>query len=284
MNGMSMNKQPLISIIVVTKNSASTLGETLRSIKAQTYKNVEVIAIDGASTDNTVQVFKKYNDILGYLVSEPDKGVYDAMNKGIRAAKGDIIYFLNSNDSLYSNDVLQKVVYEFTRTKALIVYGDIYFQAPKDKKIVCTDYEGNRVFKYSHIKDARDMLNCGICHQVVFYNKKIFDNVGLYDLSYPIYADHDLNIRAWRFARKRVSYLPETIANFELGGLSTNAAYAEKQNKEHIAIARKYRKIELIPQVKRYYLLGILIWKITQFDKTRRYYLFGFLQVFKIRG
>ena len=237
-----MNKHPLVSIIVVTKNSATTLRKTLESIKAQTYKNVEVIAIDGASTDNTVAIFKKYKDILGYLVSEPDKGVYDAMNKGVKAAKGDIIYFLNSNDSFYNKDVLQKVIDEFIRTKALIVYGDIYFQAPKDKNIVCKDYEGNRVFRYNHIIDVNSMINYGICHQVVFYSKQIFDNVGLYDLNFPIYADHDFNIRAWKYANKRTSYISEVIANFELGGLSTNAAYAERQNKEHIAIAKKYCK------------------------------------------
>lgn len=277
-----MKKVPLISIIVVTKNSAATLQKTLESIKKQTYSNIEVIAIDGASEDKTVEIFKQYEPLLGYLVSEPDKGVYDAMNKGIEAAHGDIIYFLNSNDTFYSKDVCQKVVDRFNSSQALIVYGNIYFKNPENGDANCNCFEGESVYYYGHVKNAKKMFECGICHQVVFYHKKIFEKLGNYDLAYPIYADHEFNIRAWKYAGRRISYLNETIANFELGGLSTNKKFKERQEKDHVAIYKKH--IAFASKIKSFYFFSLLIWKVVSYSETSRHYLFGFIPVLKVRG
>ncbi len=277
-----MKHNPLISIIVVTKNSAVTLRKTLESIKSQTYQNIEVIAVDGGSNDDTVKIFQEYEALLGYLVSEPDKGVYDAMNKGIKAAHGDIIYFLNSNDSFYSDDVCQKVVDRFNETQPLIVFGDIFFLNPESGEDTSDYHEGNTVNYYGYAQNAKSVFRKGICHQVIFYHKKIFEKLGGYDLAYPIYADYEFNIRAWKFAGKKVSYLNEIIANFELGGLSTNRKYKDRQAKDHSAIYKKH--INLAHKIKSYYFCGLLIWRIISFNKTSRHYLFGFIPALKVRG
>lgn len=293
---MQENKQNmLISIIIVTKNSAQTLRKTLDSLKRQTYKHIEIIAVDGMSDDNTVEIFHEYSSLLGYFVSEPDKGIYDAMNKGIRNAHGDIIYFLNSNDFFYSDDVCAEVVKTFQEKNPLIVFGDIYFLSPSNKDIICTDYEGDKIHKYSGTENFMKLFLYGVCHQSVFYAKSLFESVGNYNLSFPIYADYDFNIRAWQFAKDRICYLDKVIAYFELGGISTNELYVEKQKNE-IALIRKNYSIDYkektedcnnhkektedynyLVDLRRYYLGPVQLLKVMEYSSLILYYVFGFI-------
>ncbi len=282
-------KLPLVTIITPTfnlikNNRVSSFNKCITSVQQQTYPNIEHIIIDGASTDGTVDLLKEYAQkrLITY-VSEPDSGIYDAMNKGVKLAHGKFLYFLNTDDSLFSEKIVSQVVKTFMKTKARIVYGNIYFTSPETENIQCKDYQGECIFKYAHIKNALDMLQHGICHQAVFYHREVFEAIGLYDVSYPIYADYDFNIRAWRFSQKKIAYLDKIIANFELGGLSTNAKYENEQKKEQQAIITKYRNIELMPKVKKFYFLGALIWKIRKFNNISKYYLFGFIPVWKIK-
>ena len=228
----------MISIITVTFNAASTLKETLDSIVAQTFNDYEIVAVDGGSTDGTVEIFKQYSRHIGTLISEPDKGVYDAMNKGVRHAKGDILFFLNAQDTLYAPDVLEKVNSMFyAPDKPYIVFGNIFFSnksnIPAEQlSIPCgvtRDYQNN------------GFNDPGICHQCIFYRKELFDILGGYDLSYKIYADFDFNIRAFTFAYNRYRHIPITIAAFDLGGISTRTdpAIVHQQHLENMTLRKK---------------------------------------------
>lgn len=138
-----MDNLPLISIITVSYNAISTIEKTICSVLAQTYSNIEYIIIDGGSTDGTVEVIKKYNDKLTYWVSEPDKGIYDAMNKGIDRMTGDWVNFMNSGDLFYSSDVIEKIVLTVSQSTE-IAYGDTmvalsigtYLQKAKPLKLI----------------------------------------------------------------------------------------------------------------------------------------------------
>lgn len=228
----------MISVITVTLNAEKTLEDTLISIIRQTYQNFEIVAIDGGSTDSTIDIFKKYNAYIGTMISEPDSGIYNAMNKGIRAAKGDFLFFLNAQDTLYSANVFAKIVDAFnSKNRPLIVFGDVFFTnktyIPHAKLLQIPNMV--KSYKNAGYEDP------AICHQAIFYHKKLFESIGAYDEKYKIYADFDFNIRAFYYAQKRYTYIPEIISNFDLGGISTiiNAKYQKIQAEENAVLRVK---------------------------------------------
>lgn len=194
-----------ISIIIPTFNSANTLCRTLDSIISQTFTNWEVLLMDGASTDNTIEIAKSYKDNRIRVFSEPDKGVYDAMNKGIDKAAGEWLYFLGSDDYLLNNEVLNQV-FSHIPEKCDVFYGDVEAQQLDER------HKGE--WKIEDLEYNR-------CHQAIFYNQKVFRKFGKYKPKYRVYADHDMNLK-W-FLDKRISskYYPILIAHYSDGGLST---------------------------------------------------------------
>jgi len=197
---------PLISIITVVLNSVDCIENTIQSVINQTYPNKEYIIIDGGSTDGTLDIIKKYDGHINYFVSEPDKGIYDAMNKGIKYAKGDKIIFLGAGDCFYNNEVLTQVApflnkYDF-------VYGNVILKSPVDSKEII--YDG----KFSSYK----LTIKNICHQGIFYDKGLFTKYGHYDLMYKIWADYEFNLRVFRKTKKK--YLNLIIAINKPGGIS----------------------------------------------------------------
>lgn len=209
-----------ISIITVVKNAERTIEDTILSVVNQTYKNIELIIIDGVSTDGTLDIINKYKDKISYFISEPDTGVYNAMNKGIKAATGDIFYFLNANDSLYDDKVLEEVIKRFKSTNAMIVFGDVFSTIKPDMKQ--DEYNlANKITKYDFIDNVFSFYYRNLCHQVIFYKKEVFDRIGLYNENYKILADYEFNLRAFVEYKLKCSYINRIIANFELGGLSS---------------------------------------------------------------
>ena len=199
----SYKEKPLISIVTVVYNGEEFLEETIQSVINQSYANVEYIIIDGGSTDGTIDIIKKYEDKIDYWVSEKDNGIYDAMNKGIKVANGDWIYFLGADDILYN--ILNDLIKEFDTEKDAI-YGDVYM--PKKHKL----YNG----KFSKF----NLMFNNICHQAIFYNKKIFKNKK-FDLKYKILADYALNLSI--FTSDKFIYYPVLVANYnDKGGVSSN--------------------------------------------------------------
>lgn len=227
-----MKTNPLVSIITVVYNGASTIEQTIQSVINQTYKNIEYIIIDGKSTDGTQSIVNKYMDRIAYFVSEEDKGLYDAMNKGICHASGDIIGIINSDD-WYEQGAVSKVVETFiSNDDTSLVYGDVLVH-DKDR--------GQRLVKPQELKTM--WYQMAMSHPTVFIRKAIYEKHGLFDLQCGIIADYELVLRL--YSRKAVfRYIADVLAHFRLGGLSQIYFYECKQGVCDIA----YRYIDLCPQ------------------------------------
>lgn len=240
-----------ISIITVCRNSRKEIENTILSIYNQTHEDIEHIVIDGVSTDGTLEILEKYKDKISYFISEPDLGIYNAMNKGLKHITGDIVYFLNAGDSLYSTDVLEKIVDNFKKTNASIVIGDVFFTNNNNFPEVDLNHKPNQIHSYETIKHELDFE--GPCHQVIFYKKEVFDKVSNYNENYKIYADYEFNIRAFVLNKMPLSYIKLTVANFDLGGCSTK--YSDAQSKECMLIRENTGYNKLIyrnPKLKKF--------------------------------
>lgn len=176
--------EPLVSVITVVFNAATYLAETIESVINQTYPNIEYIIIDAGSTDGTLDIIKEYEHAIDYWVSEPDKGIYDAMNKGILASSGQYTNFLNAGDSYFSSSTISGVV-ECLRSGYDIVYG----------KALYVNRNGSYVNKFFP-QFTLDTVRSGmIDHQSTFYDASVFRRFGLYDLRYKFLADYEHLIR-----------------------------------------------------------------------------------------
>ncbi len=204
-----MNNYPQITIITVCYNAEKDIEKTILSVINQTYDNIEYIVIDGGSNDGTLSVINKYASKIDKVISEPDKGIYDAMNKGIKLAKGDWINFMNAGDSYVDADVL-KLVSDNINNNCDIIYGDIIIEEE---------------FAYYYVKAKPiEMLNTEMpfCHQTVFTKTKVIKKY-LFDLNYKILADYN-QIREIYFARYNFLYITKAIVNYDgYNGLSATA-------------------------------------------------------------
>jgi glycosyltransferase involved in cell wall biosynthesis len=195
---------PLISIITVSFNSVNSIEDTIKSIFNQTFNNYEYIIIDGGSTDGTHQIINKYSDRLGYSISEPDQGIYDAMNKGLAKVNGKYVYFIGADDLLWDKNVLENVAYHLT-DESCIYYGEVVFKT-RDIK-----YDG----KFSALK----LVTRNISHQSIFYPAKVFKEF-IFDTRYKVFADYELNLKLFNHSKFKFKYIPITIALFNDTGVS----------------------------------------------------------------
>jgi glycosyltransferase involved in cell wall biosynthesis len=212
-----------ISIITVVYNCVNTLEETVLSVIYQDFDNFEFIIIDGRSSDGTIEIIKKYQDRITLWISEPDMGIYDAMNKGIKFAKGDYLYFLGGDDLLFSNSVLSNISSRLT-DKNEIYYGDVLF---KTRNVI---YDG----KFSSLKIATR----NISHQSIFYPKEIFNKYS-YDSKYRIFADYDLNLKLYGNSSYSFVYMPITVALFNDEGSSGSNVLDECFEGDRLDIIKK---------------------------------------------
>lgn len=200
-----------VSVITAVWNDAEHLETTIQSVLSQTYQNIEYIIIDGDSKDGTVDIIKKHSAKTSYWVSEPDKGVYDAMNKGIAASTGDFVIFMNSGDAFHSEDAIEKMrLYDVE--KNTIVYGN-----------VSVKYWDGVVIEKPHefFRTSMKFKGVGICHQTVFFPGEVLRKMK-YDLSYRIASDYDLMYRMWNDGTK-FCYRDVVVADYEWGnGISSN--------------------------------------------------------------
>lgn len=223
-----------ISIITITYNSAKTLQRALDSIQSQTYKDIEHIIVDGASTDGTKEIIETYAAKHPNVqwISEPDEGIYNAINKGIRLAKGDVIGFLHSDDVLKSADSIEHIAKAFEDKDIDLVYGDL--QYCKGNKIV-RRWKSNafnpRALKYGWMPP----------HPTVYCRKKVYDTVGLYDEWFRIAADYDMILRIFSAGFKS-AYLPEVLVSMETGGASNKNTIARlsKTQEDYIVLKKNH--------------------------------------------
>jgi glycosyltransferase involved in cell wall biosynthesis len=197
---------PLISIIIVVYNAEKTIASALESVLDQTYQNRQLIIIDGGSKDDTLSVIGKFHDKLDYFVSEKDDGIYDAMNKGIKAAKGEWLYFLGSDDIFYDKDVLMKV-FTWNEVKNYdLLYGNVRFKSNDNV------FGGSRTYL--------ELIEKNINHQAIFYKMSLLNEVGWYNTRYKVLADYDLNLRIFKNNEFNTKYLPVDICLFNNKGIS----------------------------------------------------------------
>lgn len=213
---------PLVSIIIVTYNAGKTLQNCLDSIYSQTYQNLEIILIDGFSTDDTLEIIKRNEHKITFWLSEKDNGVYDAMNKALNYIKGDKVYFLGADDTLLEgfSQIIEKLA-----DKNIIYYGKSKFKKRIDGK----------PFKPYNLSKGN------IIHQSIFYPKAVFQKYR-YELKYPILADYYLNIKCFSDGEFIFKFLPVVVSAFAAGGLSSTIKDTKFLNEKDQIIKDNFSK------------------------------------------
>jgi glycosyltransferase involved in cell wall biosynthesis len=243
-----------ISIITVCYNSAETIEETIKSVQAQTYENIEYIIVDGNSKDKTLELVQRYPAVVTKWVSEPDKGLYDAMNKGIAMATGDYIGILNSDDTFFEPETIQKVVDFLVENKVEACTGDI------------VQHKNGRIIRrYSSKKWSPAKLKIGFMppHPSIFFKKELFGSFGAYVLGYKIASDYELIIRY--FLKHKISwkYSGITTTSMAVGGASSSGMSSYHTITEEVGKAFRGNQIAYSPLKVRYR----MIWKFFDFLK-----------------
>ena len=207
-----------ISIITATYNSGRTISDTMESILMQTFKDIEYIVVDGASTDNTMEIVRSYEKRFGgkmKYASEADKGLYDAMNKGIELATGDIIGILNSDDYYTAPDILEQVAQRLEDKSIDAVYGDLHY-IYDDKPEKCVRYYSSKWFRPSLM-----LLGYIPAHPTFYCRKELYQIYGKYNISYTIAADFEQLLRLIYIHRIKTCYIPIDFVTMRMGGVST---------------------------------------------------------------
>ena len=208
-----------VSIITVVYNGKNTIEDCIKSVAGQTHPHLEHIIIDGGSTDETVWVIRKHEDKIAYWVSEPDKGIYDAMNKGIKAASGDIIGILNSDDFYADEVVIEEVVRAITENKVDSCYGDlVYVNIDDTARIV-------RQWKSGEYKKEKFKKGWMPPHPTFFCKKSTYEKYGLLDLNFPLAADYELMLRFLYKHGVSAAYIPKVMVKMRAGGTSRPGLY-----------------------------------------------------------
>ena len=216
--------EPLLSIITINYNDAIGLEKTISSVVDQTYKEFEYLIIDGSSTDSSLKVIEKYIDNIQYWVSERDSGIYNAMNKGIKAATGKFLLFLNSGDVLSNSKALQEFVLN-SDFDGDVIYGDYKFE------------NGEKIFPDQ--LTPLFFIRTSLPHQSTFFNKKVFDEMGLYDEKYRISADRAFYIKCFlsnKFIFKHITY---HLCIFDLSGVSNDSSFVKRKELEDEVIFKE---------------------------------------------
>ena len=223
-----------ISVITAVFDRADTIRQTIESVRAQTYGDVEHIIQDGGSRDRTMAVVREAADASAVIVSETDNGIYDAINRGIRRASGDVIGLMHSDDFFAGPDVLSKIVDAFSDPTILGVYGDLQY--------VSTDNPCRVVRHWRSGEFTFDRLKRGWMppHPTLYLRREVFDELGLYDTSFSIAADYDAVLRYLAIGKIKLAYIPEVLVKMRLGGESNRSfeRIIRKSREDYLAIRR----------------------------------------------
>lgn len=221
----SYDESPLISIITVVFNGEKCLEETILSVINQNYSNLEYIIIDGASTDGTIDIIKKYEDRIDYWVSEKDRGIYDAMNKGILASNGDYINFMNAGDFFTRINLVNDIVEILNSEEIDLLYGDVY--------------KGSGNYSSCNIKHKTQFVYRTICHQAIFAGKKCFDK-NMFDVKYQWLADYKWLLECFLYKNIKKKYIKKEICYFEPTNNCQKRDMQLKRLSERALIGQKY--------------------------------------------
>jgi glycosyltransferase involved in cell wall biosynthesis len=203
-----------ISIITVCFNSAKTIKDTIQSVLSQDYPNIEYIIVDGGSKDATLEIVKKHSDKISHVISEPDKGIYDAMNKGIALATGDVVGILNSDDVYFDTQALNHIAKAFEVTNADAVYGDLVYVASNNLNKV------TRVWKSKPYSEGAFLKGWMPPHPTFYVKKSCYEQLGKYSLQLKSAADYELMLRFIHKHKIAVAYISKTLVKMRVGGES----------------------------------------------------------------
>ena len=220
-----------ISIITVSFNNAGTISDAINSVLAQTYKDIEYIVVDGASSDGTKDIVASFGQRISRFISEPDKGLYDAINKGIRIASGEIVGILNSDDFFCNNTVIERIVESFRENEIDAVIGDVQFvDIVNTSKIV-------RYYSSKYFKPARFRFGFMPAHPGFYVKRGLFEKLGYYKTDYKIAADFELLIRFLYINHIKYKYVELPFVSMRKGGVSNKSIQSNFTLNKEIARA-----------------------------------------------
>lgn len=222
-----------ISIVTAVYNRAGTIEQTLRSVREQTWPHVEHIAIDGGSTDGTLDVLRSHKSQLAALVSEPDQGIYDALNKGMALATGDIVGLLHSDDFFAHQDVLSRIADAFQDASIDVAYGDLDYVSQSDGRVV-------RRWRSGRYSPGRLRFGWMPPHPTFYVRRRLLEKLGGYDLSMRLGADFDFTLRYLIHAGESVAYLPEVLVKMRTGGASSSVHAWIQNLQSNLRALKKY--------------------------------------------
>jgi len=205
-----------ISIITICFNNESNIADTIKSVVCQSYKQLEYIIVDGNSDDKTLSIINQFDTKISKIISEPDKGIYDAINKGIKASTGDIVGLIHAGDELYDSTVIEKIANHFKENNIDASYGHSKIFSEDGKKII-------RVNKSPEYEDHLFRMGWFPSHQSFYAKRELFESLGYYNINYKIAADYELLLRFMYVHKIKVKLLDEYIIKFKLGGTSTKS-------------------------------------------------------------
>ena len=222
---------PTVSIITVSFNSIRTISDTIKSVLSQIYSNIEYIIIDGSSTDGTIELVNSFGNKISKFISEPDNGIYDAINKGIRLATGDVIGILHSDDFFYDNNVIATVAETFIKYDINAVFGDVQFVSPENSsKIV-------RYYSSKHFNTGKFKYGFMPAHPSFYVRRELYEKLGFYKTDYKIAADFELLIRFLHVNRIKCKYLEMPFVSMRTGGISNTSIWSNITLNKEIARA-----------------------------------------------
>lgn len=224
-----------VSIITIVYNNQATITDCIQSVMAQTYHKIEHIVIDGGSTDGTQRKIEQFRHKLAYYVSEKDKGLYDALNKGIQKATGDIIGVLHSDDLFYEPDTIQRIVSTYKQSEADIVYAHgLYVERNNPDKV-------KRIYPSKPFRMRYLQFGWVPLHTTIYVRRELFLKYGLYDTRYQIAGDYEMTLRWLTNKTIKSTYLNHFVVKMRLGGKSTTARLQKKKSTEDLHIIHKYK-------------------------------------------
>ena len=234
-----------ISVITASYNSANTIEDTLESVKSQNFNNIEHIIVDGCSSDNTLDIIESRKDCFAEVISEPDKGIYDAFNKALTRVSGDVVAILNSDDVFYDDKVLALVAEIFNKTECDIVYGDLVFVKQHDLHSVVRFWKSSKFIQGS-FKDGWHPP-----HPSFFVRKSVYDEFGNFDTTIAVAADFEFMLRLLEIKRLKSEYIPRVLTRMRVGGHSQKIKSIITGAK---SIKKAFHKNEIEINIIRYFL------------------------------
>ena len=250
-----------ISIITICYNRVSTIESAIQSVLSQNYANKEYIVVDGGSTDGTQAVIERYRSEISHYISEPDKGMYDALNKAIQLATGDLVMILHSDDEFYNEKVLQLYADEYLKSGADLLYANgVYIDNPQPLKGGKKDYSQQtnddktqnskietpnekikRIYNSKPFKPWYLYFGWIPLHTTIAVKKDVFDRFGLYKDHYRIASDYEISLRWFSNASLKKHFINARVVKMKLGGKSTSASLQKKKSTEDLDIIKQYK-------------------------------------------